>query len=1390
MALVAVRQYKVPFSTTIGESIEWLLEIWRTYDDADGTPSWINDPEIDLVGTGSPIEIEWERDYNVYKPILGSKANISLLVQNAGQYADFNDAGPFEYQIRLKYKDASDTLQDFWRGYMTPLDGLEAVTTFPFQVSYTATDGLGLLEQVVTRIPQGLNNVKAWDSVTEALYQTGLDLDIYLDSGIKTALTPPVTESNAIEAITEVSVDPAWIYKDDDLNERLTGKEVIEGVLSAFNCTIKQSYGKWYITNASSYGGTTDSVTFEVYNVVTNVYVKNATPATEQVRYTIDGTETQALVPVNQDLVLSTRRPYGSIECRPQGLFAESVKNGGFELVDENGIPLGWSSGPTEGPLQTSTDVHFEGDRSLVTEHNTFRIDNSINDTWFMNTEGIEVDGSGSFEVGFDWLGEILIDSGSEGIRNVHLNYEVFFVPDNNTFTGFLSGYDPTQFTVQQNSLVQAFFWNQTDNEWMPVLTTSIYGFYSNEALAEGGDLGQWLREDLMMPAVRYWDYASGDPAGVAAGPGKLYIRVYFPGGQKDNGLRNQFRGNGDGRLRVFVDNMSARNVFANEIDNPVFERLQDSYTTTYTYEPSLLSSGNDAIVQKVSSTEFIRTGVADDITTNKTLEEIGTQLKLNDFQSQFKYYEGNLVNLTGVPLSPHHKVLINWQGYTETESCIINGGRFDVKNNQFDIAMYVPHQRNITTGEYEDAAPGDGVITNGVLGPGFYPYNVDLEAMQFVGNSTKRTYRLDVVSNTTGDNGAVTDGLVGTQKSYLWVAEPGAMIPIELTLEPIVNNRAVATATTTADPAPTYLSDPIYSNNGVQLRVNTILTMQDHSAFETLTINGVITDATPENIPDLVNHTITFTHSIDNIATPSPFVINANGIPGDRKSIVYTINAQDNFFVENIDETHSDASLSNGVVTGNGTQAATIVFDYNVPGTAEDVPVTITGSTRPATGIDVDPITKTLTITNSVPNLTVIDGLSIPFVGIAGQKIQRNITCDPPADQYIDSLTTSSVSGDLVVGTPYVSGEDWEIPVEVEIVNDTNQPAFTIGGELKEEPYSVTFSIKAVGLDNANVYVEDTEGNRVLEHRETFDEGNFVPGNDDITPFIIVVEPTGNNVFTDPTDIITTINEGAVVVNGNEIVNLGEDAFTASPTLNTSTGVINVTIQGKFPTRGGQYVLATAIIGDTNAQGGVGVTETRATIGSLTQLTTLTPGEPQTPGSSRILAGISAAGGTAQFRLIADGTWEISEVEITLGGEGTMTSTTGSFTETYDTSDIDPSIQPPLTFSQSGSIGPLSGGAGEHLITLTVDAIGYDSRIDGTTPHLFIPQNWEINYIFRVIGVGPANAAGNPAALTFASAVQRGAYGTTNIVLPGFTDSQLMMASTDTGAENLIFFG
>ena len=1273
MALVFVTQYTLPFSTTTGQSIEWELDILRSYDDADGLPPWINNPVTPLVGSGSPIEITWERDYDVYKPIIGSKAKVNLLVETAGQYADFNNANPYEYQVRLRYVDTSDVMQDYWCGFMTSLDGKEEVGTFPFPVSFTATDGLGLLEEATAEVPTSITDVNVIDAVSQALYQTGLNLDIYVDSGIQIGDGgTPVVYS---EALRQVTIDPDWVYN-EARTERLTLKEQVEGVLSAFNCTIKQSNGKWYITNASTYGGLNDSVTFEVYNVVTNVYVKNATDVTETIQYVIDGSETAALIPANQDLVLNTRRPNGSIECKPKGFYSEDVQNGGFEVVNDDATssPVGWSAGPTEGPLKTSDTIRQAGERSIFTNHNTFALD-TVNDTWFTNTTGIDVNGSGTFEVSFDMLAELLITEGSNGVRNAKLSYQVYFVPDNSMNVGTLTSFNPGSLFSVTPAIANTYFYNPEREEWLASATSSTrYGMDLNLIEAEGDDVGEWLRASVTMPKVRIWDYTLNDFGETTVGAGKLFVRFYFPRGNRPQGNgKSRNRGNGDDRMRVYVDNVSAKNMFSNDVTDPTFERVQDNYTSTYTYEPGIASSTSPALVQTVNQSDFIRTGNGIDIILNKSLEEIGTQLKLNDFRNNFKYYEGSLVNLTAVPLAPHHKVYVNWANYTETASCIINGGRFNVKANEFEVAMYVPDQSSDVTSEY-------------------FTEDVDLIPMPFPGRSNKRVYSLNVVATATdASDDTVANGLVPVQNSYQWTASPGDEIPIEITLEAATDFIANSSATTTTPdstdtPLVQHITGISYTNNGSQLRVAGTLIMPEDSEFETLYITGKLTAFVPEMTPTIVANTITINRPVDStIATPEQTVIPVSGIPGDVKRITYQIEAVAGRIMENVDESHSPSSLSNGVVTGDEEKVATITFDYTVPTTTENVIVTVTADTLPAPELGITIITKTLTITNNVASTTVEDGLSIEFKGVAGDVSQRNITVNPSNDKYISALTASG-TGPIVVGTPYESGEDWEVPIDITIEENATQPTLTIGGTINDEPYSITFNVNNLGLNNAQIAMDS------VQHRVTFDDGDFgVSFPRAGEELLVTIEPTGNYIFTDIGDISIDINEAAATVTVDGVTNvrqLPEIQFSPGTVTLQPNGSLVFPITGTFPTLaqgGGQYVLDVNVIGN-NAVGGAILKP--ATIGP-------DPDNPETYIRS-LTPGISSAGGAAVFEVVANGAWN-ANITIANQDTGDQNNDTGSF---------DVNVGPaalPSALNIKGSYSPTFGGEGTHLITLEV---------------------------------------------------------------------------------------
>ena len=56
--------------------------------------------------------------------------------------------------------------------------------------------------------------------------------------------------------------------------------------------------------------------------------------------YTIDGSETQDLVPANDDLQQTLRRPYGSIECKPKDFVERQHAINGDFLESANGWTL------------------------------------------------------------------------------------------------------------------------------------------------------------------------------------------------------------------------------------------------------------------------------------------------------------------------------------------------------------------------------------------------------------------------------------------------------------------------------------------------------------------------------------------------------------------------------------------------------------------------------------------------------------------------------------------------------------------------------------------------------------------------------------------------------------------------------------------------------------------------------------------------------------------------------------------------------------------------------------------------------------------------------------------------------------------------------------------
>ena len=787
MALTYIVQHTLTFSPNTGEDYQWELDILRGYEGTTA-PSWASTPPTTLVGSDEPFVIEWLRDYDVYKPIQGSTATVNLIVERAGQYPDFSQAGRFEYQARLRYRRSGEsTLNDYWCGFINAVDGTELVGTFPFNVSFTSTDGLGRLEESTLEAPSSQDSENLFSVLLESVYETGLNLPVYVSSGIRNSLG---------DALTTVTANGYYRYSNEEKTELRTRKEFIEGFLSTFNCKITQSYGRWYIYNASTHGRVNDLITWNTYEVPSGgTAYTPSTAVTEELRLVIDGSSSQDLVPANQDLQLNTRRPYGSVECVPDGFVERDyVTNGCFDAAPTNA-----SSQPGFEKTSDSRDSSFtivgNGEQSgtgsiahptctyaIRNTRNRYRLDNRSAYEWF-HTVPLEIDLSAPIEVSFDHVLTFLRRS---QLDNARLNWSLE-VEYNTPYSFPNYGL----YNLQYNSLgsgitqpiqqIRTVYWNHGRGEWSSFRSGEDHKIGALGGTIKGeestsDDLNEWKSVSLTAHSPLGFGGTSTDSTGTVT------LRFYYSTGRGDTGRTNG--GSDTGRLDQLVTNISIKNSYDSDITNPTYERIQEDYTSTLTYDPIFADNAPVAVYQRLDQDGYWRPDNLLEASSPVTLEEIVTQQKLNDFKVQFQYYEGNFINLSTDPLGPHHKLLLNWGNYqsvpangTTPTSMIFNGGTFRVKENQFDSAFYVPDQAI-------DVAPGRGRLTDGreIDRYGFFFENVNLVARQFPGRTNQVTYwlglRIDGLNDIGGalqipDSSGVEPGGTG------YVATTGSIKPV-----------------------------------------------------------------------------------------------------------------------------------------------------------------------------------------------------------------------------------------------------------------------------------------------------------------------------------------------------------------------------------------------------------------------------------------------------------------------------------------------------------------------------------------------------------------------------------------------------------------------------------
>lgn len=1165
MALTFVVTHSVTFGSTGGTDYQWELDILRSYE---GTaPSWASDPVVNLVASGNPIDIEWMSDRDTYKPIIGSKASINLRKVAGTTLPDFTTADPFEYQVRLRYRRPGESsLNDYWTGFVQAIDGSEQIGTASPVISFTATDGLAALEDSTVDVSlDSTTPINLFSKVLESLYQTGLDLDVLVDSKIRTAI------NNAeVDALLSVTSHPYALLKGNDpnplLRNKMTRKELIEGLLSAFNCRIVQSYGKWYVFNASTHGGdglqTDEGLNWSKY-IVNNGEYESAGTEQEYLNYRVGGDDADLLV-ANSDLQLNTRRPFGSVECRPQNVqevnyFKDGLLQEGDGPWSENTSSIDTLSRITVG----SGSSHPLTNRAFGTLRNRFDI-GEADDIWF-ESDLLDVDVNAPFEFSFDHLLSQVSN------QDVYLTYAVELFTDNAVSVTNTDSYQ-NEAPYNTTSSVSRFVWDFKKGKWSP--DGSIYddgnrpskiGGYNKPVVMSRG--AGWVTETQKFTMGRYYD--PGDSLNIEL-PGQIKVTFFYLRSKRSG--RARWEANDTNRVGAWVTNFQLKNKFKKTVTSPVYERLQADYTKTYKYKPFFADALPNGVYNRFYEENFWRTSETNQ--DSKTLEEVTTQLKLNDYRDSFKQYEGTFINISNDPIAPHHKLTMDWDNYSETAKLILAGGQFSPKSGFFDLTAYVPNQST-------DIAPQLGTVTDGLATPGFHFQNVDLVAEPFPGRSDRVDYALAIVPNAIDEFGVLLNpdplevedtyengvfrltGYPGDEqriKIRITCGDDHEMAASNMSYFDGTNADGIWNTLELGEDTAEAITDVVFTDVGRDLEVSFMLTMPEQSEFEILRVRGEVDPFLSTNR----NYDITF--DLDASVTDASIVNTTRdlrGIPGTTSNVACIITPDSG---KQLDASSFLAVAPTGMSLIGFEQMGTSVyaeFEVTFQDTDQTVTVDIDGDAATDVPEGTETSTVTLTLSESIGNVS-LSRTSLTLTGVVGTTAIYDI-----AAYAADGFTLNSSNFSVTESESWLNmqnavggGETVLIPLEITFPQADASGTATVNG-----------SAQAVGSETIEITVNFTNnvsGSTLTDSSETFilNHGQKISYTNTLTP--------SRGTFLDSTDLTITETSDA-----NNLV-----AFTAH---NAGGGSVNINTSITAPSSGSTASASLTLSGTTQEEPYVG---------------------------------------------------------------------------------------------------------------------------------------------------------------------------------------------------------
>lgn len=682
---------------------------------------------LPMIAGANPVQISWQSSDDFYKPIIGSKCTLSLLVTDSVSYDDFYKFDEREFKVVVSYAKSqgeiyadrveadggtcesfecvdnvlnnfetistyyqnrviedggeveslscvADAITDdnfyrwgaYWSGFLVVDRYKEKLTTPPFGITINAFDGLGTLNNFDAPICYNNDNAPISKDNLTRIQEILENLDLDFDIYIASDIN-----SNGFFGASNFETSLSFFFGYSELKGDFglyNAKEMLEKILIDFNCRIFQSYNKWYIVEASN---------------IFDYYVK------DEIYNEVQST---GIVPTGiRDRITSklnaTKKEF--IDFRRYDKDATSLATKRLPVLYDNNNDLKATNNDLAREyLQPISEVKNEG-QYIQTKPSFY------NSGFEYGSYGFDIIYTGVLPyppyTQIDPAAEIATDEVAfRGRRSMKLTSFSPTTGQQQAFKYVTPIFNPQLVNYGDFTFKIKYFIKVNTSGSTSVNSTFQYAIQTSDTTG----LMSWNNSDKTFVSGSYINQIDNTTANQF---------ISFETTINDDGLTI---GTATSRTLSFIiyntvcSNSDYENTYFDNME--VIQKKAIPETAEQTFVSRITNAGTKTSIKTRKSQPFIfptsfrtRENYGTYSTTNlwRGLTDIINQNIANDFREYVTRYEGTFRNLKVQPLSMHNKVWFYWTGFeTDPQTTIIDGLKYDVKNASFKLKSHLPN--------------------------------------------------------------------------------------------------------------------------------------------------------------------------------------------------------------------------------------------------------------------------------------------------------------------------------------------------------------------------------------------------------------------------------------------------------------------------------------------------------------------------------------------------------------------------------------------------------------------------------------------------------------------------------------------------------------------------